>query len=749
MRKKLNSLGKTISSKSIKLEWNSLLTLGIITFLALFVRLYNINRHSIWFDEYVVVGNARISSLKEYFYLLFTNSPDYGVSPGASVLFYFLINWFPDWDVIWRLLPISFGVSSIIIFYFFIKNSCGENIAFLASVLFSLSPFNIWFHQEIKCYAFLQFFSLISFISFYKYLFLMGGKNNNRYWLIVNGIFNSIIPWFHLTYVTVPVVQFITALVLNYKKKIRKVILWILANGIAILPWIIWYRYVHPYFYNLMDFESNGDTLKEAFLTFFGSDCVRLSSNLLPEWKINLLQYSGLTKILLGILPFWDFIIISFIMLSLCIYFFGRCFLPSNLSSHQEVIKYFASVILISAGIFFILGIFLKSSAFSQLYFFYYLPMLYLVEAYALNSISMKKLIKVGRWILIVILLIAYSNQTFSMVYFINRTNYKEAVKFLETNAGVNDIVFGQRFISFWDICKFYKKRHDLRHRSYYSLEGLLSEVDRALNEEDILRLWIIVEPLTLYILYKEDVINLITQKLLSIGYDVNWKSFLGHYNLYLGMVERRKGNSSKENSHYELYQEQLKLLMVDNSNLNILSFIKNKLVPPNRVYPPDYDYEDLLTELNLFCDNMAENNRRIGILRKYISYWPLLSYINLFTICELIKNGELDIAQAICDYILQENPKYYAVTILSAIISYLKFEHIQNNQFLTQSFTESILFRNFYGPILADIIDSEKTTFIPICRRLQRINSQGLWLLGDAFSSICDIKFKRSKDIF
>ncbi|MCX8065498.1 MAG: glycosyltransferase family 39 protein [Candidatus Hydrogenedentes bacterium] len=695
-------------------------------------RFFNLNQQSVWFDEYVVIGNAKICSLKEFFYLLYTNSPDYGVSPVSSVIFYLWINLFPNTETVWRVLPVLFGLFSLLLFYSYFRRLFGRREVFLASLLFSLSPFNIWFHQELKCYAFLQFLGLASYIFLFNLIF--SSKFSSR-WLCLffNALFNGIMPWFHLTYITVPLFQGMILLIFYKFTSWRVKFIWAFITFLCLIPWLIWCVYTLPYLYNLIDVEASSINIWDLFLKVFANDSVGFSEDLIPAWKYNIVKVFGIEKIFLKSVFYCDYLVLGtisaflllFVMKNLVFGWMGKSCKTKPYIGIFWIVSFILPIVF-----FFILGAMVKRSAFHPLYFFYTLPIMYVLVS---SGISIFRNSRRLYMVVIVLLVVGYLIQSLSLIRYVNRTNYKDAFAFLQKNVGLGDRVLGHRFITFWDVGKFYLKREDIDFRSYYSIEGLFSFIDDALKGENKLRLWIVVEPLTLYLLYKEDVVNLVTKNLMRRGIDVHWKHFPGHYNLYVGLLENRPNYKITNKGEYQDYVEEIKGVMWYGAGSGNMTSGRIKS-------QKNLSYQQLAKCLKIFLDNDEENSRRVKVLRYFISYWPLASWMYLFVLNELIVCEEYEIAEGICDYLLENNQNYATIYLLKGIVHHKKGEYVERDTSFEKCWSISALHKKLYKPLIDDLLSSHiEGRNRHYSNFIKRLSKSGCWPLGDMFLKALD----------
>ncbi len=143
----------------------SLFLLGILL-LGVCLRLINIENHSLWYDELQSVAFARLSIpdlMRDVFY----------IDPSPPLYYVILHIWMKITasDVWLRMCSVLFGLLSISAIYFIGNRLWSDRRAGLTAALFlSLSPYHIWFSQEVRMYSLEFFIALI--VLYFTYQFL-------------------------------------------------------------------------------------------------------------------------------------------------------------------------------------------------------------------------------------------------------------------------------------------------------------------------------------------------------------------------------------------------------------------------------------------------------------------------------------------------------------------------------------------------------------------------------------------------
>jgi len=169
---------------------------GIILLVALAVRLYALDRYSFCYDEASFLVDERglnqihsISKLLDGEYLL--KNQDYLALYNHSIVYYWqkLVG---KSEFLLRLSSVLFSLLSIYMFYVLGEHIFNIKIARIASMLLTISPFHIYYAQELRPYAAVCFFTILAVYSFLKAL----DTGKKRYWFIY--IFSNILNiYFH------------------------------------------------------------------------------------------------------------------------------------------------------------------------------------------------------------------------------------------------------------------------------------------------------------------------------------------------------------------------------------------------------------------------------------------------------------------------------------------------------------------------------------------------------------------------
>jgi hypothetical protein len=172
----MNSTGQAMSDKQVRLVFVIIFVLGIL------LRLYGLAAKSLWYDE----GTSLI--IANYVVKVFAaNGPDYSNEPPLLVLLLSLWNGFipylysgaaTTWmsDFLIRLLPCFFGILGIPLSYLVFQSLFKDKLtALLGCYFFAISPFQIYYAQELRAY------SLYACVSLAALYFMIGALREDQW----------------------------------------------------------------------------------------------------------------------------------------------------------------------------------------------------------------------------------------------------------------------------------------------------------------------------------------------------------------------------------------------------------------------------------------------------------------------------------------------------------------------------------------------------------------------------------------
>ncbi|MBK9927180.1 MAG: glycosyltransferase family 39 protein [Anaerolineales bacterium] len=208
----------------------------LILLVALFVRLLGIVSRPIWYDEaFSILFSEKGLGQMLYGTLAPTGAGSADIHPlGYYTLLWLWMKLFGESLVATRMLSIFAGIASVYLVHQVSKELFSEKTAETAMLITALAPFQIHYSQEIRMYAFLALWLLLT-----AYAYLRGSATRDWRWWIVFGIASALAQYTHnlAAFFLVPL-AFIPLIKRDWRT-LRSVTL---ASGFAILlylPWLI------------------------------------------------------------------------------------------------------------------------------------------------------------------------------------------------------------------------------------------------------------------------------------------------------------------------------------------------------------------------------------------------------------------------------------------------------------------------------------------------------------------------------
>jgi len=212
-------------------------TLIIILILGTALRLININNYSLWYDELQSVAYARlpIPDIVQSVLQIDCHPPLYYI-----ILHFFML--ISSSDVFLRLSSVVFGVLGIFSVFMLAEKICKNvKISLLATLLIAISPYHIWYSQEIRMYSIGFLFASLSFYITYR---ILNEKKINKILVIAYLIITYILLSLHGSFFFIIVTQNIYFLILHIWQKVNRqqIKLWLFSQ---LMVWSIYLPYLY------------------------------------------------------------------------------------------------------------------------------------------------------------------------------------------------------------------------------------------------------------------------------------------------------------------------------------------------------------------------------------------------------------------------------------------------------------------------------------------------------------------------
>jgi uncharacterized membrane protein len=160
--------------------------LGLIILLGAALRLYHLGHYSLWYDEAATLFMSRYADLQGSLFQ-FEKTTEPPLMAVLTFLWYGFVQALTDVPVIsqtndflLRLLPCIFGIAGIPLTFATARVLLGKpGPALLAAFLFAISPFQVYYAQELRIYSFLAAMGLIAVYCTYRAL----ETGHWKYWI--------------------------------------------------------------------------------------------------------------------------------------------------------------------------------------------------------------------------------------------------------------------------------------------------------------------------------------------------------------------------------------------------------------------------------------------------------------------------------------------------------------------------------------------------------------------------------------
>jgi mannosyltransferase len=163
----VNLFNKDLSFRFVYQHKTALIVLSILIF-ALALRLYNLNKYDLWFDELASssYSHQNLDGIASYaglsvasvMFERFLNDPH----PPLYYLLIYISSFFLKTDQSLRLISVVFSTFSLLILYKLARRMYDRPTAIITLLLMAMNPFQLWYAQEIRAYAMSVFFSLLA-----------------------------------------------------------------------------------------------------------------------------------------------------------------------------------------------------------------------------------------------------------------------------------------------------------------------------------------------------------------------------------------------------------------------------------------------------------------------------------------------------------------------------------------------------------------------------------------------------------
>jgi mannosyltransferase len=264
------------------------ISLGLILALALWLRLDDLARLSLWLDEGITTCKMRFS-LRELF--------QYTVVDNVPPLYYLILHALGSWvdsDFALRLPSALIGVATIPVLYWIGVLLFNRRVALLASLFISLSTFHLWFSQEARSYSFYCFFYALSLLFLVRWS--LNPANRLNWWLYVST--SSLMLYSHSTALIYFGTNVVVSFCLSGWRESRQFREWLLAQALVVVLFLPWLSSFHDQSQNYRQSVILGPLHLSAIV-----ETLMVLTSMTPLWRAEaaklLGSFSGLPEILM------------------------------------------------------------------------------------------------------------------------------------------------------------------------------------------------------------------------------------------------------------------------------------------------------------------------------------------------------------------------------------------------------------------------------------------------------------------
>lgn len=392
------------------------LTICCLILLCLLIRLWNVDKESVWWDEYTSLMHIESSSLKQFLFLLPVFDP--AVFPLYYTLEYFIWNYIYPSVSLLRLFSILLSLLAILLVYLIGKEMKDNKVGLFASVLFVLSPVYRFYSQGIRTYVLFLFLAILS-----VWLLIIYTKNRTLLRLFLLVVCNLFLTLTHPFAILVVFCEMFCLLIfgINYLKrenvKINKdIIKYFVTQSIVCIP-TFWLLLNLRYFPKDVSTWFKVPTLVELLFDVFADDAV------LWGYQVRTIEFSN-TGVKLFFQTFNE--LLNIILLIFFIYLFLRCFLLTFWSKKQGFYLILLSFLVVGPPVLLYIASYILRPCIFPRYTIYGAVFMYLIAGYALENENIK-LRNIIRYLLIGIFLV----QLLMTASVVQRTDWRSSAEFI------------------------------------------------------------------------------------------------------------------------------------------------------------------------------------------------------------------------------------------------------------------------------------------------------------------------------
>lgn len=218
-----------------RMKLRHILLFVLILLIGTYLRFYNLGYWGFWHDE---VGSMFVAKFLNWHIL--SKAITYTICPPLLPILLHFWRYLGSSEFILRLLPLVFSILSIIVTYKIGQLLFNTKTGLISAFLLSISPFHIYYSQELRAYSLLAFVSLMSIFYLIKCL-----KRNKLFYWVGLIIFTALSLYTHNIAIFLLIAEniFFILFYKRYKTLLQK---WLIAQLFIVLFYL-------PYFKNIFE----------------------------------------------------------------------------------------------------------------------------------------------------------------------------------------------------------------------------------------------------------------------------------------------------------------------------------------------------------------------------------------------------------------------------------------------------------------------------------------------------------------
>jgi len=220
-------------------QWVPFLFAGVFFLLALAARLWRIDAQSVWLDEFFSYNYLGAPSLYEC--IARQRPENWEMVPFYYMVQYYWAQWRPG-SIVWvrllSVLPSAVGVAAA---SFLAWRHLGSVSGWVTGCWLALSPFQVFYGQGIRPYAWLPLMGLLSWTALCRWQ-----RQGGHQWLASSFLLNAVMAWTHLLTPLMFAAQALWLWGIRRFRVDRTLIGWALIHGLILLTLIPWVMTIRP-----------------------------------------------------------------------------------------------------------------------------------------------------------------------------------------------------------------------------------------------------------------------------------------------------------------------------------------------------------------------------------------------------------------------------------------------------------------------------------------------------------------------